>query len=99
VSETKFGLWVGLGCAILYLIVSVIRNHRLTIEQVGIPVGVALACQNILPPIDFILFSMHGTLPSPLAGQEKYLLVAGLASEVVTVVSLYSLLVQALRRY
>jgi hypothetical protein len=41
----------------------------------------------------------HPPLPPPLTGLEKYLLVAGIASEMVTLVSLYSLFVLALKRY
>jgi drug/metabolite transporter (DMT)-like permease len=95
-----FGAWLGLSCAVLWVGVSAWRNRRLATEQVGLAVAVALAGQNILPPVKFILFVLttsHAPLPPPITGLEKYLLVAGIASELVTLVSLYSLFMQALK--
>jgi hypothetical protein len=93
-------LWLGVGYAALLLGVSVGINRRLMSEQIGFTVSGALACQNIFPPLQFILFALTANhLPVPLAGQEKYLLVAGIASEMVTLVSLYSLFLQALKRF
>lgn len=99
-NDTIFGAWLGLSCAVLWVGVSVWRNRRLATEQVGLAVAVALAGQNILPPLKFVLFALtanHPPLPPPITGLEKYLLVAGVASEMVTLVSLYSLFLQALK--
>lgn len=102
-SDAQFGAWAGLLCAVVLLAVSVTRNRRLVAEQIGFTVAGALACQNILPPLKFIWFALTAgashPLPPPLAGPEKYLLVAGIASEMVTAISLYSLFLQALKRY
>lgn len=101
-SDVQIGLWIGVAYAVLLFVVSVYQNLRLFNEQMGFTVGGALACQNILPPLKFIYFALttdHPPLLPPLAGQEKYLLVAGIASEMVTLVSLYSLFLQALKKF
>lgn len=102
VNDFQIGAWIGLVYAVVLVIVSVYQNRRLFTEQIGFTVGAVLACQNILPPFKFISFALttdHVPLLPPLAGQEKYLLVAGVASEMVTLVTLYSLFVQALKRH
>lgn len=102
VNYFQIGAWIGLAYAVVLVIVSVYQNRRLFTEQIGFTVGAVLACQNILPPFKFISFALttdHVPLLPPLAGQEKYLLVAGVASEMVTLVTLYSLFVQALKRH
>ena len=100
VNDAQLGGWIGIAYAVVLVSVSVSRNRRMFIEQVGFTAGGVLAAQNILPPFKFIWFALttnHAPLPLPLAGYEKYLLVAGIASEMVTLVSLYSLFVQALK--
>ena len=101
-TDAQIGLWLGLAYAVVLLVVSTARNRKLFQEQVGFVVVGALGCQNILPAFRFIQFALahdpNLSLPPPLEGSEKYLLIAGLASEVVTTVSLYSAFVQAWQR-
>ena len=100
-TDAQFGLWLGFFYAMLLFAVSTIRNRKPFADQVGFIVQGALTCQNVIPAARFITFALtHDPslkLPPPLEGSEKYLLIAGLASEVVTMVSLYSAFMQAWR--
>jgi hypothetical protein len=98
VSDFAISAWIGLGYAAVLMIVSTVKNRRIMYEQVGFVVGAIVSCQNIFPPIRLISFAMtdnHLPLPDPLAGYDKYLLVAGAAAGMVTLVSLYSFFVLA----
>jgi hypothetical protein len=102
VNDFQIGGWFGLLYAFVLLAISVGRNRRLIPEQLGFSVAALLPCQNIIPPIKFIWSSLtanHPLLLPPLYGLEKYLLVAGFASEMVTLISLYSLFVLATKQY
>ena len=102
VNDFQIGGWFGLLYACVLMVISAVRNQRLIPEQVGFSVAALLPCQNILPPIKFLWFSLtanHPLLLPPLYGLEKYLLVAGFASEMVTLISLYSLFVLATKQY
>jgi hypothetical protein len=93
--------WIGLVYAAVLVIVSAVQNGRLMYEQVGFVVGAILGCQNIFPPIRLISFAMtenHLPLPDPLAGYDKYLLLAGAASGMATLVGLFSFFKLALKQ-
>ena len=97
-SDFAISAWIGLGYAVVLVIVSTVKNHRIMHEQIGFVVGAVVGCQNIFPPIKLISFALtenHQPLPAPLAGYDKYLLVAGAAAGMATLVSLYSLFVVA----
>jgi hypothetical protein len=54
------------------------------------------------PPLKFLWFSLTSNVPlllPPLNGLEKYLLVAGFASEMVPLIGFYSLFIQATKKY
>jgi hypothetical protein len=98
VSEFAISAWIGLGYAGVLVIVSTVKNRRIMYEQIGFVVGAVVGCQNIFPPVRLISFAMtenHQPLPDPLAGYDKYLLVAGAAAGMATLVSLYSLFMLA----
>jgi hypothetical protein len=98
VSDFAISAWIGLGYALVLVILSTVRNGRIMYEQNGFVVGAVLGCQNIFPPIRLISFALtenHPPLPAPLAGYDKYLLVAGAVTAMVTLVSLYSLFLSA----
>ena len=101
-TDAQLGLWLGFIYAVLLFAVSTVRNRKPFAEQVGFIVQGAFTCQNLIPAARFIAFALGHEpslkLPPPLEGSDKYLLIAGLASEVVTVVSLYSAFTQAWRR-
>jgi hypothetical protein len=102
VNDFQIGGVIGLFCAIALIAISIARNRRLIPEQLGFSAAAILPCQNILPPIKFLWFSLTSQAPlllAPLNGLEKYLLIAGFASEMVTLIGLYSLLVQATKKY
>lgn len=98
-SDFMRGGWLGLAYAFLLVLVSTRQNKRLFPEQIALTVGAVLTCQNIFPPIKFIVLPLtyEHFLTDPLAGLEKYLLVAGAASETATLITLYSLFTQALK--
>lgn len=101
-TNAQLGLWLGFFYAVFLFAVSTVRNRKPFADQVGFIVQGALSCQNVVPAVRFVAFALaHDPslkLPPPLEGSEKYLLIAGIASEVVTAVSLYSAFVQAWRR-
>jgi hypothetical protein len=102
VNDFQIGGVIGLFYAIALIVVSTARNQRLIPEQLGFSAAAILPCQNILPPIKFLWFSLTSNAPlllAPLNGLEKYLLIAGFASEMVTLIGLYSLWVQAMKKY
>lgn len=97
-SDFAISAWIGLAYAVLLVIVSTMRNRRIMHEQIGFVVGAIVTCQNIFPPIRLISFAMtenHPPLPPPLAGYDKYLLVAGAATAMAALVTLYSLFMMA----
>jgi hypothetical protein len=99
VTDTQISLWGGLLYGVLLLVVSGWRNKKLIYEQVGFTLAGAFSFQNLLPALRFIIFAVSHDpsiqLPTPLEGSEKYLFIAGFASEIVTTVSLYSFFLQA----